>query len=125
MWNKLFRKYKPRAMARAIRLVGAVTNPPKIKDLKDVESELDKWEEPIKVLKKDFGKEFSDTVKVGIVTSIMPQSIQELVYTSVGASIVYETVAQRIRAVVSNKVAMMTDSATAAMNQSLKMTLVN
>ena len=107
-WNKLFRKYKPRTMARAIRLVGAVTNPPKIKDLKDVESELDKWEELIKVLKKDFGEEFSDTVKVGIVTSIMPQSIQELVYTSVGASIIYETVAQRIRAVVSNKVAMMT-----------------
>ena len=51
-WNKLFRKYKPRTMARAIRLVGAVTNPPKIKDLKDVESELDKWEELIKVLKK-------------------------------------------------------------------------
>ena len=110
-WNKLYRKYNPRTMARAIRLVGAATNPPKIKDLKDAETELDKWEDIIKVLKKDFGEEFSDTVKVGIITSIMPQSIQELVYTSVGTSVKYETIVQRVRAVVSNKVAMMTGPA--------------
>ena len=29
-WYKLYKKYNPRTMARAIRLVGAVTNPPKI-----------------------------------------------------------------------------------------------
>ena len=106
-WFKMYKKYQPKTMARAIRLVGQVTNPPKIADIKDTEAGLDKWEEHIKVLAKDFGERFSDTVKVGIVTSILPPSVRELVYQSIGDTVVYEDTVQRIRAVVSNKVAMM------------------
>ena len=72
-----------------------------------MESELDKWEGLVKVLKKDFKETFSPTVMVGIVTSMLPQSMQELVYTSVGQVVDYDVVVQKIRAVVSNKVAMM------------------
>ena len=36
-------------MARAIRLVAAVTHPPKVDELKHVEAALDKWEEQGKV----------------------------------------------------------------------------
>ena len=105
-WAKLFRKFSPRTMARAIRLVGAVTNPPKVKDLKDAEAALDRWEEQVKALKKDFKETFSDVVKVGIVTGMMPLSIQEFVYTAVGDKIDYDMTVQKIRALVSNKVAM-------------------
>ena len=58
-WAKLYKKFNPRTLARAIRLVGAVTNPPKIKRLRDAETMLDRWEEQIKTLKKDFGETFS------------------------------------------------------------------
>ena len=105
-WHKLFTKYNPKTMARAIRLVGVVTNPPKIRELKDAEAALDKWEEHVKLLQKDFNETFSETVKVGIVTSMMPLSVQEYVYTSVGNEMNYETIIQRIRSVISNKVAM-------------------
>ena len=74
-WSKIYKKFNPKTMARAIRLVGAVTNPPRVKDIKDAEAELDKWEEQVKVLKKDFGETFSDTVRVGIITTMMPQSV--------------------------------------------------
>lgn len=41
-WAKLYNNLTPRTLARAIRLVGAVTNPPKVKEVKDAEAVLDK-----------------------------------------------------------------------------------
>ena len=41
-WAKIYKKFNPKTLARAIRLVGKVPNPPKVKDLKDAESMLDK-----------------------------------------------------------------------------------
>ena len=98
--------FNPLALAGAMRLVGTVTNPPKIRELKDAEVMLRKWEEMVKTLRKEFGETFSDTVKVGIVTAMMPQSIQEFVYTAVGDKIGYDATIQKVRAIVSNKVAM-------------------
>ena len=69
-----------------------------------------------RTLKKDFNEEFSDTVKVGIVTAMMPASVQELVYQSFGAKVKYDDVIQKIRAVISNKVAMMEGSGPAPMD---------
>ena len=88
-------------------MVGQVTNPPKVKELRDVERELLKWEEKAKALTKEFGETFSDTVKVGIVVSIMPPAVQELVYQSIGDKLDYDEVTAKIRSVMSNKVAMM------------------
>ena len=106
-WQKLVGKYSPKSMARAVRIVGMVTNPPKITDLTKAEAELDKWEEHVKVLKRDFKENFSDTVKVGIVTSMMPISVQEMIYQSIGKNVNYDEVVQKVRAVISNKVAIM------------------
>ena len=44
-WSKLYGKDAPKTMKRAIRMVGQVTNLPKVKELRDVERELMKWEE--------------------------------------------------------------------------------
>ena len=49
-WAKIYKKFNPKTLARAIRPIGMVTNPPKVKDLKDAESMLDNWEEQIKIL---------------------------------------------------------------------------
>ena len=66
-----------------------------------------KWEEKAKALTKVFGETFNDTVKVGIVVSIMLQDVQELVYQSIEDKLGYDEVTAKIRSVVSNKVAMM------------------
>ena len=55
-----------------------------------------KWEEKAKALTKEFGETFSDTVKVGIVVSIMPRL----------SKLDYDEVTAKIRSVMSNKVAM-------------------
>ena len=36
-WSKQYRKYAAKTMARAIGMGGQVTNPPKVKELRDVE----------------------------------------------------------------------------------------
>jgi hypothetical protein len=105
-WHKLHVKHSPKTMARAIRLVASVTCPPAIKDIKNIETELSRWEEKVKMLHKHFGEHFSDLVKIGIVTSILPMAIQNYVYTTIPDKPVYEDVIGRIRSVVSNKVAM-------------------
>ena len=77
--NDCTRSTTPEPLARAIRLVASVTHLLKVKELKHVEAALDKCEEQGKILKKNFGEELSDTVRVGIVTAMMLESIQEFV----------------------------------------------
>ena len=115
-WLKLMRKYSPKSLARAVRLVGQVTAPTKISDITKAEAQLDKWEDLVKTMKKDFKEEFSDTVRVGIVTAMMPPSVQELIYQSIDGTIKYDEVIQKVRAVISNKVAMMSNKGPAPMD---------
>ena len=49
-------------------------------------------EQKAKALTKEFGETFSDTVKVGIVVSIMPQAVEELVYQSIEDKLDYHGV---------------------------------
>ena len=102
-WQKLYKNYNPKTVARAIRLVGTVTHLPKVKELKHVEAGLHKSEEQGEVLKKDFGEQFSETVRVGIVTVMMLESIHGFVFSSLGIAVEYETIIAKIRASVSNK----------------------
>ena len=106
-WQRLANKCNARTMARAIKLVSLVTGPPKIRSIKDVESELTKWEEKVKVLEREFKESFSPMVKIGIMTSIMPAEIQDQVYNTIEPNSSYEVITARIRTVVGNKVAMM------------------
>ena len=107
-WHKICRKYMPRSLARAVRLMGQVTNPPKIKEIQNVEQSLDKWEQLVKTLHADFNEEFKPLMKLGIVTTMVPATVQELIYQSLGeGDIDFEEIMAKIRAMVSNKVAMM------------------
>lgn len=56
-------KCNAKTMARAIKLVSHVTSPPKIKSIKDVEVDPNRWEEQMKTLSREFKETFSDMVK--------------------------------------------------------------
>ena len=71
------------------------------------EAEFGKWEEHVTVPKRDFKENFSDTVKVHVVTFMIPISVQEMIYKSICKNVNYDDVVQKVRAVISNKVAMM------------------
>ena len=106
-WYRLHRKYNPRTMARAIRLMSEVTSPPPVRDLREVDAALARWEQKLKTLSKEFGENPSNAMKIAIVTGMMPPVVQDFIYTNVDEKASVEAVIEKIRSVTGNKVAMM------------------
>lgn len=106
-WQRLYHKYNPRTVARAIRLLAEVASPGKVKELADIDNAMRAWEQKTALLTKEFNEKVSDNMKIAILTSMLPPSIQDYVYTTLDHEIPYEDFATKIRAVVGNKVSMM------------------
>ena len=104
-WQKLYQKFNPKTVARAIRLLAEACSPAKVRELVDVDPAICVWEQKVALLSKEFNEQVSNNMKVAIVTSMLPPSIQDYVYTSVDCEIPYEAFISKIRAVVGNKVA--------------------
>ena len=68
-WPRLFQRYNPRTMARGLRMLSEVVNPPKPKSLIDVEMLVSKWEDKVKRLEPQFQENFSDKTCGAILTS--------------------------------------------------------
>ena len=107
-WQKLYQKFNPKTVARAIRLLAEACSPAKVRELVDVDPAICVWEHSVALLSKEFNEQVSNNMKVAIVTSMLPPSIQDNVYTSVDCEVSYEVFISKIWAVVGNKVAMMT-----------------
>ena len=103
-WQKLFKKYNPRTMARGLRMLSEVVNPPKAKDLSDVEMAVTRWEEKVKRLACQFEENLTDRMKIAIFTNLMPNAIQDYIYTHADKETKYEELREKVRAMVSNKV---------------------
>jgi hypothetical protein len=106
-WQRLCTKYNRKTMARAIRLVHDVVSPKKITSLNMIELQLTKWEDQMRLLDREYKESFSDTVKIGIMTSMLPSSIQDHVYTIITTDTKYDDLVVKIKSLVSNKVTMM------------------
>ena len=106
-WQKLHKKYNPKTMARAIRLMTDVTGPRPVKEIREVEAAITLWETRVRKLETEFGEKLSPTMKIAIVTGMMPASIQDYVYTNVEESTKYTAVVDRIKTWAENKTAMM------------------
>ena len=104
-WQVLYKKYNPKTMARGVRRLGEVTNPPKIKDLQEIEGEISRWEQKLAVLETQFQEKLSNRLKIAVFTGMMPTVVQDYVYSIVEEGTLYETVKEKVRSSVANKVA--------------------
>ena len=105
-WQVLYKKYNPKTMARGVRLMIEVVNPPRIKSLGEIEAEITKWEEKTTILSSQFGEAINQKMKIAIFTNMMPANIQDYIYSIVESDTQYETLKDKVRGMVSNKVAM-------------------
>ena len=105
-WQRLHNRYNPKTVARMIQMLGEVTSPQKVKELKDIEIALNKWEDKVKIMDKEFKESFKDPIKIAIMTNMMPITVQDYVYTNITKESTYREVVDKIRVLVSNKVAM-------------------
>ena len=106
-WQKLHRKYNPKTMARAIQLMMDVKGPKQVKEIREVETAITAWEMRVRKLESEFGESLTSTMKIAIVTGMMPTSIQDDVYTNVDWQTEYPAVVARIKIWAENKAAMM------------------
>ena len=83
-----------------------VTSPPKVKELTDIEVDLNKSEEKLKILGTQFDEQFSNGMKIAIFTNMMPAMVQDYVYIHVEKDTPYDTLKEKVKVLVSNKVAM-------------------
>jgi hypothetical protein len=104
-WQRLHRKYNPRTMARGLRMLTEVIQPPRAKNLSDIEGNIIKWEEKAKGLASQFKEELSNGMKLAIFTSMLPDEMQDFVYTHADQKTQYEDLREKVRAMASNKVA--------------------
>ena len=103
-WQKLFKKYNPRTMARGLRMLSEAVNPPRVKNLSDVETAVATWEEKVKRLACQFEEKLSDKMKMAVFTNLMPDAIQDYIYTHADKETKYEELREKVRAMISNKV---------------------
>ena len=81
-WRRLHRKYSPRTLARRLRLLMAVVNPGKMKNVGEIQANLNMWEERINQLETQFKeKAISEPLKVAIITSAVPNKVQDYIFS--------------------------------------------
>ena len=76
-----------------------------MKDLVNIESEINRWEEKAAILQTQFGEELSNKMKIAVFTNMMPVNIQEHIYSTVEDTTLYNAVKEKVRAMVQNKLA--------------------
>ncbi len=75
----------------------------KAKDLASIETEINRWEEKVAILQTQFGEELSSKMNIAVLTNKMPVNIHE--HSTVEDTTLYNTVKEKVRAMVQNKIA--------------------
>ena len=107
-WQRLFQRYNPRTMARGLRMLSEAVNPPKAKNLAEVETLVSRWEDRVKRLETQFQETISDKMRMAIFTNIMPVSIQDFIYTHADKDAKYVHLREKVQAMINNKISINT-----------------
>lgn len=67
---------------------------------------LNKWEDKVRIIGKEFDETVKDPIKIAIVVNMMPMDIQEYVYANLAKGAKYTDVVYKIRVLAGNKAAM-------------------
>ena len=79
-WGKMYRRYNPVTPARALQAMIGVMVPGKVKDVKDLPGEIEKWEGKVLTLMREYQEKLSERMKVAAVTSMCPADVQDLIF---------------------------------------------
>ena len=82
-----------------------------MKEIRDIDDAITTWENKVKRLEAEYNEKLSETLKVAVVTSMMPPVMQDFIYTNVDDSSKYSVMVAKVRSWASNKMAMMSGPA--------------
>ena len=101
-WQKIFKKYNPKTVERAIRLMTEVTSPKAVQEIRDIDDAITSWENKVK-LKAEYNEKLSKTLKVAVVTSMTPLVMQDSMFANVDDSSKCSAMVAKVRSLASNK----------------------
>ena len=76
-WGRLYRRHNPVTPASALQAMIAVMVPSKVKDVRELPNEIEKWEARVLNLKREYNEALSERMKVAAVTSMCPNDVQD------------------------------------------------
>ena len=106
----LSQRFNPKTPARILQFLTTVLNPPLVKDVRLLERAVEEWELKQGKLKVEFGEEFSDNVKVAILTAMIPRDLQDMVFQMghAGEELKFSAVRDKVMSVASHRAQMAT-----------------
>ena len=101
----LSQRFNPKTPARILQFLSTVLNPPSIKDVRLLERAVEEWEIKIGKLKVEFEEEFSDNVKVAIITGMVPRDLQDMIFQMgrAGEDLGYREVRDKVMSIASHR----------------------
>jgi hypothetical protein len=78
--RKLQEPFNPRSYTRLLKMVLAVIKPRSAKGSKDVQTAVEDWESTVAKLEEGYGETINDCIKVAILLSIVPETLQEKIF---------------------------------------------
>ena len=106
----LSQRFNPKTPARILQYLTTVLNPTPVKDVRLLERAVEEWELKQGKLKVEFGEEFSDNVKVAILTAMIPRDLQDMVFQlgHAGKELRYSAVRDKVMSIASHRSQMAT-----------------
>ena len=104
----LSQRFNPKTPARVLQFLTAILNPPPVKDVRLLERAVEEWEIKVGKLKVEFNEDFSDTIKIAIITGMIPRDLQDMVFQMghVGQSLKYKEVRDKVMSIASHRAQM-------------------
>ena len=70
------KRYDPKTTLRNLQLWLKIMNPGKVKKSQDFLAQVNRWEEWVNMLKRDYGQEVAETARVGLLILMAPDELQ-------------------------------------------------
>jgi len=105
-WRRLSKRYSPSTPLRAMQLMIQVVNPGKSKNLKDIQSHIDRWEARVLALERDFKEKVGSKMKAAILISMLPVDLQNALIQQADKYEEYGPTKEKIISIVEAKIAM-------------------
>ena len=102
-WGKLYRRYNPVTPARALQAMIGVMVPGRVKDIRELPGEIEKWEGKVLMLVREYQENLSERMKVAAVTSMCPPDVQDLIFQQGDKLDNYSKVRDQIKALCLNR----------------------
>ena len=77
--------------------------PSKVKDVRELPNEIEKWEARVLNLKREYNEALSERMKVAAVTSMCPNDVQDLIFQQGDKLDDYIKVREQMRAIILNR----------------------